>query len=46
MHGRHSTSRDATRERAGTGGGSAAVRVGAERIEYFEGERSRMPSLV
>lgn len=44
MHGRHSTSRDATRERAGTGGGSAAVR--AERVEYFEGERSRMPSLV
>lgn len=44
MHGRHSTSRDATRERAGTGGGSAAVR--AERIEYLEEKKSRIPSLV
>lgn len=44
MHGRHSTSRGATRERAETGGGSAAVR--AERIEYFEGKKSRIPSLV
>lgn len=44
MHGRHSTSRDATRERAGTVGGSADVRAG--RIEYFEGEKSRIPSLV
>lgn len=45
MHGRHSTSRDATREKAGTGGGSAAVKA-EERIEYFEGKKSQIPSLV
>ena len=44
MHGRHSTSRDATRGRAGTGGGSAAVK--AERMKHLEGKKGRMLSLV
>ena len=44
MHERHATSRDAMREMAGTGGGSAAVK--AERMEYPEGKKSRIPSLV
>lgn len=45
MHGQHSTFRDATKERAGTGGGSAAVKA-EERVEYFEGKKSRISSLV
>lgn len=43
MHERHLTSRDATRGRAETGGGIAAVK--AERMEHLEGKKSRMPSL-
>ena len=44
MHERHATSRDAMREMEERGGGSAAVR--AERMEYLEGKKSRIPSLV
>lgn len=44
MHGRHLTSRDATRGRAETEGGFAAVK--AEPMEHLEGKKSRMATLV